>query len=118
MPNADPLRLRQPVGGGTDGERSYRVVPFDKNGVCTGPQTRDAIVAEAANATDVFVFSHGWNNDWAAANARYARFIEEYSALRERAWHDPSRPYRPMAVGIFWPSTALVAPWERGPDIA
>ena len=79
MSNADVVGLRQVVDGGTDGELSYGVIPFDKNGVCSGPQTRDAIVAEAANATDVFVFSHGWNNDWAAANARYARFIEEYT---------------------------------------
>jgi len=26
--------------------------------------------------------------------------------------------YRPLVLGLFWPSTSLVFPWERGPDIA
>ncbi len=101
---------------GTD--RPYRVVPFDKNGACTGPRTRDEVVADAAEAADVFVFSHGWNNDWDTANDRYRRFVAEYSRLREESWPQPDRDYRPLAVGVFWPSTALVAPWERAPDIA
>src|SRR6266566_2168286 len=109
MSNADAVELREAVGAGTNARESYRVIPFDKNGVCTGPRRRDEILADAASATDVFVFSHGWNNDWAAANTRYAQFIGEYTRLRERTWEQPDRPYHPLAVGIFWPSTALVA---------
>jgi pimeloyl-ACP methyl ester carboxylesterase len=107
------------AAGGAGGTQSpYRVVPFDKHGACTGPRTRDEVVAASAEATDVFVFSHGWNNDWDAANDRYRRFVAEYTQLREKTWPEPDRPYRPLAVGVFWPSTALVAPWERAPDIA
>src|SRR5437867_7553126 len=105
MSRADADESPGAVGTRMEAEAAYRVVPFDKNGVCTGPQRRDEIVADAAGATDVFVFSHGWNNDWAAANERYAHFIVEYTTLRERAWAAPDRPYRPLAVGIFWPST-------------
>jgi hypothetical protein len=106
------------AGGAASGDTPYRVVPFDKHGACTGPRARDEVVADATEATEVFVFSHGWNNDWDTANDRYRRFVAEYSRLREETWPEPDRDYRPLAVGVFWPSTALVAPWERAPDIA
>ncbi|WP_433202257.1 hypothetical protein ACQP00_32015 [Dactylosporangium sp. CS-047395] len=96
----------------------YGVVPFDEHGNCTGPAARDEAVARAAEATDVFLFSHGWNNDWAAATGRYREFIARYGEARQTGWPAPDRPYRPLAIGVFWPSTALVAPWERAPDIA
>ena len=28
---------------------------------------------------------------------------------------EPGRDYRPVLAGVFWPSTALVWPWEEGP---
>ena len=48
---------------------SSYVLPFDKDGVCVGPRTLDDLVDAANSATDVFLFSHGWNNDWAAATS-------------------------------------------------
>ncbi len=96
----------------------FYVVPFDKDGLCSGPRTADDAVRAAGAATDLFLFSHGWNNDWATATGRYYSFLAEYSPLRARQWPSPRRDYRPVLVGIFWPSTALVAPWEKGPDIA
>src|SRR5258705_3303 len=48
----------------------YGVVPFDKAGNCTGPNTRDEAVARAAEAPAVFLFCHGWTNDWQAATHR------------------------------------------------
>lgn len=96
----------------------FYVVPFDDNGTCSGPRTADDAVAAAGSATDVFLFSHGWNNDWAAATGGYYDFLREYSAMRAQQWEPSTRPYRPLLVGVFWPSTALVAPWEEGPEIA
>ncbi|MEV4174070.1 hypothetical protein [Nonomuraea sp. NPDC049709] len=75
-------------------------------------------MGEAEEASDVFLFSHGWNNDWAAAASQYGRFITSYLTLRRREWPRPGRDYRPLLAGVHWPSTALVAPWERGPKIA
>jgi pimeloyl-ACP methyl ester carboxylesterase len=98
----------------------WYIIPFDKKGRCDGPATRDHLVATARNGspTDVFIFSHGWNNDWQWASKTYNRFLEGYQDLR-RSHHlrDPE-PYRPLLVGIFWPSTALVMPWEKAPKIA
>jgi len=96
----------------------FYVVPFDKAGTCTGPRTLDDLEAAAADATDVFLFSHGWNNDWEAATSRYLRFVDEFATLRRVHWDPPDRDYRPVLVGVFWPSTALVAAGERGPAFA
>ncbi|HEX6871134.1 MAG TPA: hypothetical protein VF163_08555 [Micromonosporaceae bacterium] len=106
------------IAGGDGVEAAYYVIPFDQNGVCTGPVTQADCVRSAGAATDVFLFSHGWNNDWAGATRRYEEFIDAYVAARRGAWSPPDRDYRPLAVGVFWPSAALVAPWERAPRIA
>ena len=52
------------------------------------------------------------------ATTRYRDFIARYAEERRRRWDPPTRPYQPLMAGVFWPSTALVAPWERAPDIA
>ncbi|MFJ1704887.1 hypothetical protein [Kitasatospora sp. NPDC088346] len=108
---------RSDVGGDGTDTAAY-IVPFDRDGTCTGPRTADAVVAGSARATDVFLFSHGWNNDWAAATGRYDAFIHHYLDLRRQWWSRPDRDYRPLLAGVFWPSTVLVAPGERAPAIA
>ena len=98
----------------------FYALRFDKHGRSEGPLTQQhAIDALAAGGfTDVYLFSHGWNNDWATALDRYKAFMMNYRNLRDE--HDLSfdRPYRPLLVGVFWPSTALVMPWEQGPEFA
>jgi hypothetical protein len=97
----------------------YYIVPFDRDGRCEGPRTRDTLIERAAACTDIYLFSHGWNNDWSAATARYEDFIKGLMRLRaEKALAVPA-DYAPMLVGVFWPSQALA--WfesETGPDIA
>ena len=96
------------------------MLPFDKRGRCMGPQTRAHLMARAADPsiTDVFVFSHGWNNDWNVATRRYRSFIDGYLALRRDRGLPVDRPMRPLLIGVFWPSTALVFGSERGIEIA
>ena len=69
--------------GGID----WFMLPFDKRGRCLGPQTRAHLVKRAADPTitDIFVFSHGWNNDWNVATKRYRDFIGGYLAHRAAA---------------------------------
>lgn len=102
---------------GDGGTAPFYIVPFDRDGVCTGPLTARNLVEQVARErpTDVFLFSHGWNNDWNAATTRYDEFIAGFA--RMRAQHPMDRDFRPVLVGITWPSTALVMPWERGPRI-
>lgn len=94
------------------------VVPFDADGACSGPRAAAGAVADAAGATDVFLFSHGWNNDWAAATGRYQDFLHAYSAVRAQRWEPPTRPYKPVLIGVFWPSEALLGDPDQAPDIA
>lgn len=104
-----------------DGSRApFYIIRFDKDGLCSGLAAREHLMETvgAGEFTDLFLFSHGWNNDWAVATKRYDDFIQSYRDLVEERQLDLDRPFRPMFVGIFWPSTALVMPWERGPQIA
>ncbi|MEZ5875568.1 MAG: hypothetical protein R3D30_12355 [Hyphomicrobiales bacterium] len=105
-----------------EGQRvPYYIIPFDKRGVCIGPKTCEHLVSSvgAGDYTDIFLFSHGWNNDWSAATKHYEHFLRGY--MKMRASHDLPMPdsYKPLLVGIFWPSTALAfGESERGPSMA
>jgi len=97
----------------------YYVLPFDKNGVCEGPQTKTHLLEHLAGVTDVFVFSHGWNNNWSVATKRYEDFIRGFQRLRKKYQLPLPDPYKPLLVGIFWPSEAM--DWfdsETGPQFA
>lgn len=100
------------------GSAPFYVIRFDKRGVCTSPSSLAHLLEASAAATDVFLFSHGWNNDWAAATGRYEEFIDQFTRQYAAHWHPATRAYRPVLVGVHWPSTSLVPRSERGPDIA
>ena len=118
------MSTRLPVGpyrviSGPAGDIPWYMVSFDRNGRCTAPRTAQELVERAASDgyTDVVVFSHGWNNNWAQATARYESFVDGYMGiLRERP--PIGKPLRPLLVGIFWPSIALITESEEAPDIA
>ncbi|MEM7048168.1 MAG: hypothetical protein AAF604_00845 [Acidobacteriota bacterium] len=114
-PLAGPLEVLE-LGDGTTAP--FYVVPFDKAGVPTGPRTLRHLIAaaESGEFSDLFLFSHGWNNDWPTSLARYRAFFSQFQRLRQQA--TMARPYRPLLVGIFWPSTALVFGEEKGPRFA
>src|SRR5205814_9900372 len=96
------------------------VVPLDEHGTCTGPETWMRLVDELKRGsyTDVFVFSHGWNNDFERAKDRYERFITGYHNLVRSNRLEQPLPYKPLLVGVYWPSIDLLLPWEEAPQIA
>src|SRR5579871_6067425 len=98
----------------------WYILPFDKRGMCEAPLTLDDLCATAQRGqySDLYLFSHGWNNDWTVASTRYSHFLAGYQALRIQ--HNLAAPlgYKPLLVGVIWPSTALVLPWEVAPDFA
>jgi hypothetical protein len=97
----------------------YYIMPFDANGVCTGPQTRAHLLANLAGVTDIFVFSHGWNNDWSAATERYEAFIKGFQHTRATLNLRMPATYKPLLIGVFWPSQSLtVFENETGPGFA
>jgi pimeloyl-ACP methyl ester carboxylesterase len=107
-----------PVQGGA-GVPLY-LIPFDKEGRCQGPLTLAHLLEEAGSGryTDVHVFSHGWNNLFKDAIELYRAFFAGYLSLRQQHGLMDEARYRPLFVGIIWPSTALALPWERPPRIA
>ena len=114
-PIVGPIR----VVDGPDGTKApFYVVPFDKDGTCVGPRTRDLLVADAKDATDIFLFSHGWNNTWPTAVNRYEEFIAKYLEARQQVPGPPRPEYRPLLAGVFWPSAVLVGSDEQAPVIA
>ena len=58
--------------------------------------------AGAGKLTDLFVISHGWNNDMAEARALYEGLFANLIALRPR--HNELADRKFGVVGIFWPS--------------
>lgn len=95
------------------------LLSFDKQGICISPQTRARVVAEAASGkySAVHIYSHGWNNVFNEAVKHYTEFFTEYFALRKRAGI-PNGDYKPLIVGIIWPSTAFLASDETTPTFA
>lgn len=97
----------------------YYIIPFDKDGACEGPRTEQHLLDAVAGYSDVFVFSHGWNNDWSTAIKRYEDFINGFQSQRRRLGLEMGEGYKPLLVGVFWPSQALA--WfesETGPGFA
>ena len=103
--------------GGTATAPLY-LLRFDKSGLLQSPQTAALVLEAAAGATDVFWFSHGWNTIYARALAGYRNFADGFIAQRKEFDLPVPHPYRPILVGVVWPSTSLVLPWEKGPVIA
>jgi hypothetical protein len=98
----------------------FYIIPFDKKGRCKAPRTRQKLLdtIRHANYSHIFIFSHGWNNDWETASERYFDFAGGFTQLRREMNLSVSGTYRPLLIGVFWPSTSLVLPWERAPDFA
>ncbi|SFI58133.1 alpha/beta fold hydrolase [Planctomicrobium piriforme] len=96
------------------------IVRFDRNGVCTSPQARSQLLeaVKQGGFTDIFLFSHGWNNDFPTALASYEGFIQGYSEMRRSRGLTAPPGYRPLAIGIYWPSAILLFGSEAGPQIA
>jgi pimeloyl-ACP methyl ester carboxylesterase len=113
---AGPYRSLDVDGSQAD----WYMVPFDKSGRCQGPRTRDELVRASGSGevTDVFLFSHGWNNDWATATTKYEQFLTGFGRMRRDHGLEVGREFRPLLAGVFWPSTALVGPGEQAPTIA
>lgn len=91
---------------------------FGKDGMLESPQTAKLAVEAAAEASDVFVFSHGWNNIYGDALRNYTQFAKGFIAQREQFSRDVPDGYRPVLIGIVWPSTWFVLKSEQGPIIA
>jgi hypothetical protein len=80
-------------------------VSFDENGDFVDRSELESALASAM-PTDIFVFSHGWNNSFADASAIYTALIEQMEAVADARPAVRPEPYRPLALGVIWPSKA------------
>lgn len=84
----------------------YREVQFDKKGRVHDPEEVQALreMIEEEALTDLFVFSHGWNNDMAQARELYERLSEHLRAALDGG-SGGGLPGRTVGLmGVLWPS--------------
>lgn len=106
---------------GVDGSKiPYYVIPFDKYGNCIGPQTKEDLLdkIESENYSDVFLFSHGWNNDFEYATGLYESFIDGFISMRKERNLPLAEGFKPLLIGVFWPSATFVMNSEQAPKFA
>lgn len=95
---------------------------FDENGKLRDSGAMDRAIAEIAGSklTDLFIFSHGWNNDRNMAHVLYDGFFQQVRKLIDDPGFPKKRPANCGVMGVFWPSIlwpdeqAAAAPHERG----
>jgi hypothetical protein len=105
-----------PIGGGVSAP--LYLLRFGKDGNLQSPETAKAALRAARTATDVFLFSHGWNNIYEDALAGYCKFADGFIMQRQGLGLKIPPSYQPVLIGVIWPSTSFVLPGEQGPEIA
>lgn len=97
----------------------WYMLRFDRKGRSESPDEQAALVADLGSGgySDVYLFCHGWNNSWDDAVRTYEAFVAGYAGLRRDLDLALGRPYRPLLVGISWPSAILVTSEEAGPGL-
>jgi hypothetical protein len=78
---------------------------FDESGARVAGANELLQEVPARGVTDLFVFSHGWNNDRARALRLYERFFAEVRPLLDRS---PPENRSFGVAGIIWPSMRWV----------
>lgn len=91
------------------------LIQADKTGTLTSPEASHELLARVADGTlhDVYVFAHGWNNGFDQSLDLFTRFFTGFLERRPA-----SADWKPVFVGVQWPSIVLVFPWDKGPLIA
>jgi len=88
--------------------RGFFKLHFDDQGRLLNVTEREAIISSlmdtAEPATDLWIFSHGWNTDEKGADATYDKWV---GRMQERIQQEiTNTAYSPIFVGIYWPSMA------------
>ena len=92
------------------------VLQYNDAGVCESIQSRALLLDElrTGSHTDVFLFSHGWNNNFSEAISLYGNFLKQLET--HVIANPPARPFKPLFASITWPSEWL--DFSDGPAIA
>ena len=79
-------------------------LPFDEEGRPSNDVTAFLEQIPSTDLTDLFIFSHGWNNDRATAMALYAGFFGEVRKLVDNSAISKKIDAAIGVAGIVWPS--------------
>jgi hypothetical protein len=84
----------------------YWEVSFDEQGHLAQAQEADTVVAElpGQGLTDLFIFSHGWQNDRQMARDLYRGYFQLMRDLLDLPTVHPRRAATPGTLGVIWPS--------------
>jgi hypothetical protein len=85
----------------------FWVLEFDKDASPTDAAAVQKFPSElkSKGVSDVFIFSHGWNNDHTAAKSLYRRFFAEVAKLVQDGSVPKKIPRAKIGVtGVLWPS--------------
>jgi hypothetical protein len=83
----------------------FWVIRFDEQGRLTAPDDAELVQdVGSTEITDLFMFSHGWNNDEATAMALYTGFFGEISAILNDVGISKLPKAKIGLAGIVWPS--------------
>jgi hypothetical protein len=95
---------------------SLHYVVFDENGEFIDRASFDGMLASVDSGsvpTDVLVISHGWNNNFADASETYTEIIDQMTAVADTTQGILPNPYRPLILGVIWPSKA----WNESSEV-
>ena len=81
----------------------YLEVEFKKDAALHKPKVSDVLqFVEKKNLTDLFVISHGWNNDMKEARDLYVGLMDVLAGELQSISSFQDRSFG--VLGIFWPS--------------
>lgn len=88
----------------------YLPLYFDEEGYPVdaryGRTILEALVNSPKPVSDLWIFSHGWNNDLQGGSQTYHDWISTFRPVIKQEINDEN--YNPLFVGIHWPSKAWV----------
>ncbi len=91
----------------------FWALEFNEDGVLAGGAGTVLQQIPAAQLTDLFIFSHGWNNDHNTAMNLYTGFFGEVRKLIDDAGIHKKAGTSIGIAGIFWPS--ILFPGDSAP---
>jgi hypothetical protein len=92
----------------------FWMLTFDKNGRPGDAGAISRVVSEVnqESITDLFIFSHGWNNDRTAATKLYQNFFGQMTeVLGDQRFPRKNPATRIGLAGVIWPS--ILSPDEH-----
>ena len=102
-----------PIRSIAGADAQYYLLSFDEDGrerpeadgILLSDVVRNKIADPSEAITDVFLASHGWKGDVAAAIEQYDRWVGEMARSSDRDVARTMRPgFRAIVVGLHWPS--------------